>query len=126
MKKSARALVCVGALFALSTNTQAAGGAWDGIYSCAASGGGVNSTVYITVNGYPDGRAIFALPAVTANPFLHGYGIGQIVGNVFSGTTSYAKTFTITQTSPTTFSGSAGVVISGVTVNVNASCTKIW
>lgn len=126
MKKLAFALVCVVGLSAFSSNAEAAGGAWDGIYSCNASAGGLTSSIYITINGYPDGRAIYALPAVTANPFFHGYGIGQIVGNVFSGTTNYAKRFTMTQTSPTTFAGTAGVVIDGLTVNVNASCTKIW
>jgi hypothetical protein len=104
----------------------AAGGAWDGIYSCTLSASGIpTSQTYITVNGQSDGQAIFAVAAVAPTTDFYGYGIGRIQGNTFSGNTMFNRPFRMVATG-SGFSGTIGVVIGGVTLTMNASCTKVW
>ena len=104
----------------------AAGGAWDGIYSCILSAPSIPvSQTYVTINGQPDGQAIFAVAAVAPTTDLYGYGIGRIQGSTFSGNTMFNRPFSMVANA-IGFSGTVGIVMSGFTLTVNATCTKIW
>lgn len=102
-----------------------ASGSWDGIYFCNLSVAGQKAQQYITINGQPDGRAIFAAAAVSQYTEFYGYGIGQVVGNVFSGTTMFAQPFRMVETS-SGFSGSIGIVVEGTPFSGVAICSKVW
>lgn len=105
--------------------SQAAGGPWDGIYSCAVSAPGIATQAYITVNGQPDGQSIFAVAAVTPNSPFYGYGIGRVQGNVFSGTTMFGKTFSMVPAAGG-FTGTIGIIVNNFSFTAYANCLKIW
>lgn len=109
----------------VSTASWSAGGAWDGIYSCVVNAQGATSQSYVTINGQPDGRAIFAVAAVAPSTSFFGYGIGSVAGNVFSGQTNLGAPFSMVANA-SGFSGTIGVYYAGQLVDVAASCTKIW
>ena len=125
MKKLIRSLATAAIAATAHPLCQAAGGAWDGIYTCGVNVLGSISQVYVTVNGQPDGQAIFAVAAIAPTTSFYGYGIGRITGNVFSGTTSFGAPFSVTSNA-SGFSGSIGIVIQGLNINASASCTKVW
>jgi hypothetical protein len=110
---------------ALPLFTLAADGPADGIYFCSSNAGGRVSSQYITMNGQPDGRTIFAVAATTPTQAFYGYGIGSVSGSSFAGTTSHGGHFNITITS-TGAAGVVGVYVSGTFVNAQVSCTKVW
>ena len=107
------------------TSPCVASGSWDGIYFCNLAVAGQKAQQYITINGQPDGRAIFVAAAVSQYTEFYGYGIGQVVGNVFSGNTMFAQPFRMVATS-SGFSGSIGVVIEETPFSGTAICSKIW
>jgi hypothetical protein len=103
-----------------------AGGIADGIYNCGMSlpnSGGIQT--YVTVNGLPDGRAIWAIPAVFGGQLWSGYGIGAISGSTFSGYTNIGGSFNFTY-APGTFTGTAQMQISTTIYTASMGCTKIW
>lgn len=107
------------------TSPCVASGSWDGIYHCQLSVADQKAQQYITINGQPDGRAIFAAAAVSQYTEFYGYGIGQVVGNVFSGTTMFGLPFRMVATS-LGFSGTIGVVVEGTPFSGTAICAKVW
>jgi hypothetical protein len=69
----------------------------DGIYFCNVSESvGQVTNVYVSVNGQPDGRTIFAVAALQDVMPLYGYGIGQVSGFSFTGTTNFGLPFNMT------------------------------
>ena len=119
-----RLLVAV-ALGMLAQTSSASDGPWDGIYSCGYNVAGFVYNVYVTINGYPDGRAIWAVAAVTSSTPFYGFGVGTIVGNTYSGTNLLGLPFQATATTSgfnatmTTVSGSRYVTATG-------TCLKVW
>lgn len=103
----------------------AAGGTWDGIYSCSISGSGISTQSYITINGQTDGQAIFAVAAVRAAEPFYGYGIGRIQGSTFSGNTMYERPFSMTGSSAG-FTGTIGIVVGNASLTASANCTRVW
>jgi hypothetical protein len=118
MKKTALALI----LFA-SAAAHAAG-PFDGIYNCALSGATVQQA-YITVNGQPDGRSIFAVAAIAPTQPFFGYGIGQVTGAAFSGQTMLGAPFSMTADA-LGMSGTIDVQVNGAFVHIAASCARIF
>lgn len=112
-------------LAALPFAAPAAGGAWDGIYSCVISAPGLSTQSYITINGQTDGQAIFAVAAARATEPFYGYGIGRIEGATFTGNTMFERPFSMTASS-TGFTGTIGIVAGNATVTASANCTRIW
>lgn len=106
-------------------SAQAAGGAWDGIYNCGIQAIGQSYNVYMTINGQPDGRAIWAVAAITRNADFWGYGIGSISNGQFSGVTDVGAPFTLNAT-PTGLSGSVGTYYNGKLIFVTGACFKVW
>jgi hypothetical protein len=126
MKTKAIAALLFGVSFGLPLASNAAGGPIDGIYACKTytSSGVVDH--YVTVNGYPDGRTIYAIPAVSAYTDLYGYGIGQVTGNTFAGQTMFSSPFRLT-INGNHVSGSVSVPSdNGRFVDVSTECDKIW
>lgn len=113
---------------AVAPHAASAAGDWDGIYQCSLVYVGATHSVFVSINGQPDGRAIVAFPAVSAQPFFTGYGIGMVAGGEFSGTTWIGYPFKLTG-GPTGFSGFVTTphpTQSGRTTNATGSCTRIW
>jgi len=77
------------------------------------------------VNGHPNGQAIFAVAAVTAYTQFFGFGIGQVAGNAFYGTTNFGEPFVMFG-HPGGFSGEIGIVYGGYAYDASAYCTQIW
>lgn len=117
---------CAPLVLALLPLAAAAGPGWDGIYSCAISGTPISAQVYVTINAQPDGRAVFAVAAVTPSTPVYGYGIGEINGTTFSGTTMFNKPFFFTSSASFGVTGNVGVVLSGRTYTAQANCLKVW
>jgi hypothetical protein len=99
-----------------------AAGPLDGIYDCVLSTGG---QAYVTVNGYPDGRTLFAVAAVSPSQPFYGYGIGQVTGVTFFGSTMLGAPFSFTA-SGANLTGNITSYIGGAFVNLNAACVKVW
>ncbi|MES3000668.1 MAG: hypothetical protein V4787_08245 [Pseudomonadota bacterium] len=99
----------------------AGGGPIDGAYQCSVGG----QTAAIAVVGYPDGRSAFGVIALQDSQDLSGYGLGQIVGSTFSGSTNAGGNFNMT-ISGSTLSGSVQLVVGNQLVTANANCTKIY
>ena len=120
-----RKFIIAACFAATSASASAAGGTWDGIYSCGYNVLGFVYNIYVTINGQPDGRAIFAVAAVTDNTPFYGYGIGAISGNTFSGNTMLGLPFSATATT-FGFTGRIRTVVGSLVVDANGICTKIW
>ena len=99
----------------------AGGGVIDGAYQCVVG----PKAGAIAVVGYPDGRAAFGVVATQDYQDLNGYGIGQVVGATFSGTTNSGGNFNLT-ISGTNLTGTAQLRVGGQMTTVNASCNKIY
>ena len=112
-------------LLLLSGLASAANGPWDGIYDCNISAGGVVQRSYVTVNGQPNGHSIWALAATSGINTFYGYGIGHVVGDNFSGTTSFHQPFSINADS-VGFSGKVGVVVNSRVFVAEVTCTKVY
>jgi hypothetical protein len=110
---------------ALAPGLALASGWADGIYSCNLRAGSDVMPVYVTVNGQPDGRTIFAVAAVQQSMPVHGYGEGIVAGNVFSGVTNYGLPFHIVF-GASTLTGTVRLVLDGSPVDAAAACNKIW
>ncbi len=107
----------------------AAGGAFDGIYDCQVTYFGTPLQAYVTINGQPDGRAIYGVVYISPTQPLYGYGIGQITNRIFSGLSMSGYDFRVVfSASGNTVSGSlVQPVIGGTgTTNSPVSCNKIW
>ena len=118
--------ILAGLVFVMASGTSwSAGGTWDGIYTCDVDAQGARSQAYVTVNGQPDGRAVFAVAAVAPSQTFYGYGIGNVVGSGFRGQTDLGAPFSMSATT-SGFTGSIGVYYAGRLVNVAANCIKIW
>jgi hypothetical protein len=102
-----------------------AGGAFDGIFFCNASGAGLTASNYVTVNGQPDGRAIFAVAAVQQVTPVYGYGIGEISGNKFTGSTNFGYPFSLL-IDDTSIVGTVTIRWNGQPVPTSVSCVKVW
>jgi hypothetical protein len=103
-----------------------AAGPIDGIYFCNAAILGQIVGAYITVNGHPDGRTIFAVAAVQPNMPVYGYGIGQVSGNTFFGSTHLGLPFNLAVSGDSvvgTFTSSVPNI--GLTPAA-ISCLKVW
>ena len=118
-------LLATATLTLASGVTLASGGPWDGIYSCGITVASFTTQAYITINGYPDGRAIFAVAAVTPSTDFYGYGVGSVSGSIFSGTTMFGQPFRVVA-NPSGFSGTVGIVSGGYVFNAITNCTRIW
>lgn len=79
----------------------------------------------MTINGQPDGRAIYAVAAIAENNPFYGYGIGQINGSEFTGNTSFGAPFAFRTTS-TGLTGSVGLYAGGKLVFATGACFKVW
>lgn len=112
-------------LLALPTIAVAANGPADGIYSCTASIGSQMAGAYVTVNGQPDGRSIFAVAAISPSQSFYGYGIGSVFGQSFAGTTSHGGHFNLLIT-PIAMSGTVGIYTTGGFYNAAVNCVKVW
>ncbi|MBG9389342.1 hypothetical protein [Caenimonas aquaedulcis] len=99
----------------------AGGGVIDGAYQCVVG----PKTGAIAVVGYPDGRAAFGVVALEDYQDLNGYGLGQVVGSTFSGTTNSGGSFNMT-ISGTNLVGTAQLRVGGQMTTVSASCSKIY
>ncbi len=99
----------------------ASGGQIDGGYQCAVGA----RTAYIAVVGYPDGRSAFGVVATEVGQSLIGYGLGNVNGATFSGTTDGGGTFNMT-IAGTTLAGAVQLRLNGVMTTVNATCSKIY
>jgi hypothetical protein len=117
-----RALAAV--LLMIPTLTYGAGPI-DGIYFCTASWGSNTAPLYMTVNGQPDGRAIYAIAAVQEATFPYGYGVGLLYGNTFSGTNNFGLVFNTT-VDGVSITGTIDMNAGAGPVPVNFSCGKIW
>ena len=102
-----------------------AGGAFDGIYFCNGSAAGVAIANYVTVNGQPDGRTIFAVAAVQEITPVYGYGIGQLNGNTFSGSTNFGLPFDLL-IDGASIAGTVTIRWNGQAVPTSVTCVKIW
>lgn len=105
--------------------SQAAGGTWDGIYNCDFRVATSAYNVYITINGQPDGRAIFAIAATTSAMPFFGYGIGAVSGNTFTGSTMLNLPFAVSATS-FGFTGTISVRVNNQQLLAAGNCTKVW
>jgi hypothetical protein len=104
-----------------------AAGAIDGIYFCNAEASGWKFGFYMTVNGKPDGRAIYAVPAMEMLTPFYGYGIGQVSGNEFFGGNNFGLPFN-TIVDGTSITGTIHIPtqeIGGVFA-APLSCLKAW
>ena len=99
----------------------ASGGPIDGAYQCAVGTQGI----YIAVVGYPNGQSAFGVIALSDTQTIDGYGLGQVSGSTFSGTTNAGGTFNMT-ISGTSLSGTVQLRSGGQLVTANASCNKIY
>lgn len=117
-----RRLIAIAAFAPLSC---LAGGAYDGIYFCTTS---LGTATYVTVNGQPDGRAVFAIPYTALGQLTYGYGIGVFSGLTFSGSTMFGLPFRLNfSATGTTATGTIeSITTSGAHVVSNVSCAKIW
>ncbi len=120
-----RKLMVIAAMMLPALSAYASGGTWDGIYECNLSAAGRSYPAYITVNGQTNGQAIFGVLAVSESTSLYGFGVGQVSGPQFAGTTMFNLPFKM-HSSPLGFTGTVGIIFSGVPVTATASCTKIW
>ena len=109
----------------LPAMSSAAGGTWDGIYSCGYNLLGRVYNVYVTINGQPDGRAIFAVAAVSDNNPFYGFGVGAVAGSTFTGTTMFGLPFSAQATS-TGFTGTIQSLVNNHPVNASGTCVMIW
>ena len=101
----------------------ASNGPIDGIYSCAVG----SETTFVALNGYPDGRTIYTIIAISPATSFYGFGLGQVSGNTFSGNTSFNLPFNFTITNGGTgFRGTVGVVVGTTAITASAICSKIW
>jgi hypothetical protein len=103
----------------------AANGPMDGAYRCNVMLGPEVAETYITIVGYPDGRSLFAVAAISTTQRLGGYGIGQVVVGQFSGTTSTGGAFTFVA-QPGGMSGSVQILQGGSFVTGYANCSQVW
>jgi hypothetical protein len=120
-----RKVLIAAALAATTQFVNAAGGAWDGIYSCGINVRGSFFQTFVTINGQSDGRAIFAVAAVTEFTPFYGFGIGAVSGNVFSGNTMFGLPFTATRTA-LGFNVSIQTLVNSVVVPATGNCQQIW
>jgi hypothetical protein len=113
-------------LFAVLPAIAQGAGPADGIYYCnAATASGPAPSVYLTVNGQPDGQTIFAVAAVESIMPLFGYGIGQITGTTFSGTTGFGFPFNFT-VDGNSLAGPITLSVEGNPTPAAVSCIKFW
>ena len=102
-----------------------AGGEFDGIYFCNGSAAGITFGNYVTVNGQPDGRAIYAVAAVQEITPVYGYGIGHISGNTFTGSTNFGLPFDV-RIDGASIVGTVTILWNDQPVPSSVSCGKIW
>jgi hypothetical protein len=116
-------LVCIALLAA--SGSAFASGLIDGIYDCSVTEFLGTNHAYLTINGHDDGRAIWAIPSVSLLTDLNGYGVGQISGNTFSGSTMTGAPFNFV-INGNSLSGHAGVKF-GNSVSLSlVTCNRFW
>lgn len=126
MLKYVRILFCLGLPVIANANS-----VFDGVYNCSLKVplfGQVDGQ-HFAVIGKEDGTAGFAPLALTGDiPFFVGYGTGNISGTTFTGKTNMNLpfSFSYTQPSPTNIVGKVGTIIRGLSVEVEATCNKIF
>ena len=97
----------------------------DGVYSCNISLSGQNMSSYISVNTNAAQQTLFVVAAVRPSTSFYGYGIGAIVGNIFSGQTNLLQPFSFTIGNDTV-SGTVNTIWNGTVVTASGDCSKIW
>lgn len=114
------------ALLSTATAAFAAGGPFDGIYNCLVTGG-MSSQAFVSLTGYPNGDTVFTVAALTPTTDFFGYGIGQVSGNRYAGSTMFGTSFNFTK-SGHSLSGTIGLVnpANGSVINAAATCNQIW
>lgn len=101
-----------------------AAGPIDGIYMCNISGGS-QSQAFITLNGQPDGRTIFAVSALTSVQPFFGYGIGQYSRGVFYGNTGFGIPFSFSADGAS-ISGPITILTASGSYGAYLLCQRIW
>lgn len=119
--------IIIAATLAATSLSATAAGTLDGIYLCHATIGQTTIDTFLTINGHPDGRHIYAVPAMQPSQYFYGYGIGHVAGNKYTGTTAFNLPFDMTLDGNGGFSGTVGVVIDGIgNMTVPVSCALFF
>jgi hypothetical protein len=108
-----------------SLAAEANNGPLDGIYNCNITVDGYTKQSYVTVNGYPDGNSVFAIPAISQFPNFYGYGQGRISGYKFDGMTSFGLPFYL-NTNGFWISGVIGIILPSGPARASIYCEKIY
>lgn len=106
-----------------------AGGEYDGVYYCTIDLGSYGTRDgYLTFQSKTDGSALAISAAPTDNPNQsHGYVLGSISGNVFTGRNADLSITTVTISgNPASFTDTDTYTLNGKKIPATTNCSKIW